>query len=346
MNLSPMSAHSPTSPKDNFVWKQKQISFVKSIFSQQLEEKLGLVELQAPLLTAVGEGIQDGLSGSEKAVEVKVKVIPENIYEVVHSLAKWKRRTLGEQEFPVGEGIYTHMRALRPDEERLSPIHSVMVDQWDWELVMDPKERNVEFLKSIVTKIYAAIKATEMAVSDKFKLTPFLPEKIEFIHTEELLQKYPTLTPNEREKAIAKEKGAVFLIGIGGALSNGKYHDVRAPDYDDWSSPGVSDDLKGLNGDIIVWNPMLEDSFEVSSMGIRVDPEALRRQMAIAGKESQLSQDFHQKLLNGQLPQTIGGGIGQSRMVMLLLQKKHIAEVQVGVWPAAIKKAVGSELMA
>eukprot|EP00796_Vickermania_ingenoplastis_P000601 gene602-330_t len=346
-NFSPISAHSPTSPKDNFVWKQKQISFVKACFSEQLEQQLGLVELQAPLLTAVGDGIQDNLSGTEKAVAVKVKTIPENVYEVVHSLAKWKRKTLGEREFPVGEGIYTHMRALRPDEERLSPIHSVMVDQWDWELVMRPEDRNIEFLKSIVQKIYAAIKATEKAIADKFKLTPFLPDTIAFLHTEELLQKFPNLSPNEREKAIAKELGAVFLIGIGGALSNGKYHDVRAPDYDDWSSPnGMPGDLKGLNGDIIVWNPMLQDSFEISSMGIRVDSETLRRQMKICNREKDLEQPFHQALLQGKLPQTIGGGIGQSRIVMLMLQKKHIAEVQVGVWPKTVKDQVGDELMA
>eukprot|EP00796_Vickermania_ingenoplastis_P012872 gene12872-8751_t len=330
-NFSPISAHSPTSPKDNFVWKQKQISFVKACFSEQLEQQLGLVELQAPLLTAVGDGIQDNLSGTEKAVAVKVKTIPENVYEVVHSLAKWKRKTLGEREFP----------------ERLSPIHSVMVDQWDWELVMRPEDRNIEFLKSIVQKIYAAIKATEKAIADKFKLTPFLPDTIAFLHTEELLQKFPNLSPNEREKAIAKELGAVFLIGIGGALSNGKYHDVRAPDYDDWSSPnGMPGDLKGLNGDIIVWNPMLQDSFEISSMGIRVDSETLRRQMKICNREKDLEQPFHQALLQGKLPQTIGGGIGQSRIVMLMLQKKHIAEVQVGVWPKTVKDQVGDELMA
>lgn len=344
--FSPISAVSPTSPKDNFVWKQRQISRAKAVFSAQLEEKLGLVELQAPLLTTVGDGIQDGLSGTEKAVEVKVKVIPENVYEVVHSLAKWKRKTLGEQGFGVGEGIYTHMRALRPDEERLSPIHSVMVDQWDWELVMSPQDRNLDFLKSIVEKIYAAIRATEKALADTFKLTPFLPEKITFMHTEELLQKYPNLASSEREKAIAKELGAVFLIGIGGALSNGKYHDVRAPDYDDWSSPnGLPGDLKGLNGDIIVWNPVLQDSFEISSMGIRVDAEALKRQMAIFKREKELDQPFHKALLNGDLPQTIGGGIGQSRIVMLLLQKKHISEVQVGVWPKSVKQQVGKELL-
>lgn len=354
MSTSPASATSISSPSESFVGKQKQIAFVKSTFSHQLEKHLGLAEVQAPLLATVGDGIQDGLSGTEKAVEVRVKVIPDERYEVVHSLAKWKRRTLGNQGFLPGEGIYTHMRAVRADEERLSPIHSVLVDQWDWEMVMREEERNVTFLKSVVRKIYAAIKETEAAAASQFRLIPLLPPEITFIHSEELLEKYPHLSPSEREKAIVMEHKAVFIIGIGGKLANGQPHDVRAPDYDDWSSPCTEEEksgdptrlFHGLNGDIIVWNPILEDSMELTSMGIRVSPEVLQKQMRLAGKESDLTLEFHKKLLAGQLPQTIGGGIGQSRLVMFLLQKKHIAEVQVGVWPKAIKEAVGPELMA
>lgn len=365
MSSSPKSSSSLLSPSESFVGKQKQIAFVKNAFSRQLEKHLGLAEVQAPLLSTVGDGIQDGLSGTERAVEVKVKVIPDERYEVVHSLAKWKRKTLGDQKFRPGEGIYTHMRAVRADEERLSPIHSVLVDQWDWEMVIGHEDRCVSFLKSVVEKIYAAIKETECAVASEFHMIPLLPPNITFIHSEELLAKYPNLSPNEREEAIAEECKAVFIIGIGGPLANGKPHDVRAPDYDDWSSPYeeettlISSDsgeqeneekrarpvFHGLNGDIIVWNPVLQSSVELSSMGIRVTPEVLQRQMALAGKESDLSLDFHKKLLAGDLPQTIGGGIGQSRLVMFLLQRKHIAEVQVGVWPKKIKEEVGEELM-
>ncbi|MBQ4862251.1 aspartate--ammonia ligase [Pseudoalteromonas sp. MMG013] len=318
--------------KTTYQQTQQQISSVKRIFSEQLESRLGLMEVQAPILAKVGDGIQDNLSGTEKAVSVSVKAIPDAHFEVVHSLAKWKRKTLGDYGFAIGEGLYTHMKALRPDEDRLSPIHSVYVDQWDWEKVISTEvDRSLAGLKQTVTELYEAIKSTEQSVASQFGLTPFLPESITFVHSEDLLKMYPDFTAKQREKAIAQEYGAVFLIGIGGALSDGKIHDVRAPDYDDWSTP-TCDKYSGLNGDILVWNPILEDAFEISSMGIRVCPEALKRQLEITQDTARLAHDWHQQLVAGDMPQTIGGGIGQSRLVMLLLQKQHIAQVQVGVW--------------
>ncbi|WPU23062.1 aspartate--ammonia ligase [Cedecea neteri] len=329
--------------KTAWIAKQRQISFVKTHFSRQLEEKLGLIEVQAPILSRVGDGTQDNLSGSEKAVQVKVKTLPQAQFEVVHSLAKWKRKTLGQHDFSAGEGLYTHMKALRPDEDRLSPIHSVYVDQWDWERVMGDGERHTGTLKQTVESIWAAIKATEAEVSERFGLAASLPEKIHFVHSETLLQRFPGLDAKGRERAIAKELGAVFLIGIGGKLSDGKRHDVRAPDYDDWSTGGDAG-LPGLNGDILVWNPVLEDALELSSMGIRVDAETLKRQLAITGDEDRLQLEWHQSLVKGEMPQTIGGGIGQSRLTMLLLQLPHIGLVQCGVWSPEVQAKVSDLL--
>lgn len=325
--------------KQQYIQKQKQISFVKSFFSSRLAQQLGLIEVQAPILSRVGDGTQDNLSGTEKAVQVKVKALPDATFEVVHSLAKWKRKTLGEHDFSVGEGIYTHMKALRPDEDRLSPLHSVYVDQWDWERVMGDGERHIGYLKATVERIYQAIKETEAAVAREFGFTPFLPERIQFVHAERLLERYPDLDAKGRERAIAKELGAVFLIGIGGKLSHGQRHDVRAPDYDDWTTPGEQG-LPGLNGDILVWNPALGDAFELSSMGIRVDADALKRQLALTGDNERLALEWHQALLGGDMLQTIGGGIGQSRLVMLLLQLTHIGQVQCGVWPRQVGDTV------
>ncbi|SPZ22482.1 Aspartate--ammonia ligase [Providencia rettgeri] len=270
---------------------------------------------------------------------MKVKSIPGATFEVVHSLAKWKRKTLGRFGFSKGQGLYTHMKALRPDEDRLTPIHSVYVDQWDWEKVMADEERTLPYLKQTVGKIYKAIKETEAAVSKEFGLAPFLPDQIHFIHSEELLQRYPDLDAKGRERAIAKELGAVFLIGIGGKLSSGESHDVRAPDYDDWTTKN-EDGFCGLNGDIIVWNPVLQDAFELSSMGIRVSPECLTRQLSLTGDEKRMELEWHQALVKGEMPQTIGGGIGQSRLVMLLLQRQHIGQVQCGVWGAEMQESV------
>jgi aspartate--ammonia ligase len=317
--------------KTQFITKQQQISFVKSFFSRQLEKQLGLVEVQAPMLSRLGDGTQDNLSGCEKAVQVKVKTLPGDTFEVVHSLAKWKRKTLGRFDFVPEEGIYTHMKALRPDEDRLTPIHSVYVDQWDWERVMKKGDRTEDFLKKTVKTLYSAIKETEAAVAKEFAIEPFLPAEIHFIHSEELLKRYPDLDAKGREKAIAKEFGAVFIIGIGGKLSHGESHDVRAPDYDDWTTANESG-YQGLNGDIIVWNPVLEDAFEISSMGIRVDSDTLKRQLALTNDQSRMELEWHKALVAGEMPQTIGGGIGQSRLVMLLLKQKHIGQVQCGVW--------------
>ncbi|AKH90500.2 aspartate--ammonia ligase [Edwardsiella tarda] len=325
--------------KKYYIEKQQQISFVKQHFSRQLEQRLGLIEVQAPILSRLGDGTQDNLSGHEKAVQVKVKNLPQDTFEVVHSLAKWKRKTLGTYDFALGEGLYTHMKALRPDEDRLSAIHSVYVDQWDWERVMGDGERTPAYLQDTVRQIYAAMKTTEQEVCERYGLTPFLPAEIHFIHSEMLLRRYPDLDAKERERAITRELGAVFLMGIGGCLSNGQAHDVRAPDYDDWTSLG-SEGLGGLNGDILVWNPVLEDAFELSSMGIRVDAQALKRQLALTDDEDRMALEWHQSLLRGEMPQTIGGGIGQSRLVMLLLQQQHIGQVQCGVWPPAIRQQV------
>lgn len=321
----------------SFKEQQQRISFVKQFFADKLAENLSLIEVQAPLLSKVGDGVQDNLSGTENAVQVKVKTINDAQFEVVHSLAKWKRKILSDHHFAVGEGLYANMKALRPDEDRLSPIHSVYVDQWDWEKVIRPEDRNLTYLKQTVEKIYSAIKATEKAVSEKYHLSRFLPESITFMDSEQLLKRYPNLSPKERENAITKELGAVFLIGIGGKLANNEKHDVRAPDYDDWSSDNEMGS-KGLNGDILVWNPILNSAFEISSMGIRVDPETLKRQLKITGDEDRLQFAWHQALVNGELLQTIGGGIGQSRLVMLLLQQKHIGQVQASVWDDSTKQ--------
>ena len=319
----------------SFILQQQEISFVKNTFTDKLIEHLGIIEVQGPILSQVGNGMQDNLSGKEKAVQVNVKMIEDAVFEVVHSLAKWKRHTLARFGFNEGEGLFVHMKALRPDEDSLDQTHSVYVDQWDWEKVIPAGKRNLAYLKDTVRAIYTAMLETEAAVHAKFGLPRFLPQEITFIHSEDLVQRYPGMTDKQRENAICKEYGAVFLIGIGGNLSDGKPHDIRAPDYDDWTTPS-EDEYKGLNGDILVWNPVLERAFELSSMGIRVDETALRKQLALANDEERLKLDWHQDLINGRLPLSIGGGIGQSRLVMLLLRKRHIGEVQSSVWPKSV----------
>lgn len=319
----------------SFILQQQEISFVKNTFTDKLIEHLGIIEVQGPILSQVGNGMQDNLSGKEKAVQVNVKMIEDAVFEVVHSLAKWKRHTLARFGFNEGEGLFVHMKALRPDEDSLDQTHSVYVDQWDWEKVIPAGQRNLAYLKDTVRAIYTALLETEAAVNAKFGLPRFLPQEITFIHSEDLVQRYPGMTDKQRENAICKEYGAVFLIGIGGNLSDGKPHDIRAPDYDDWTTPSEGE-YKGLNGDILVWNPVLERAFELSSMGIRVDETALRKQLALANDEERLKLDWHQDLINGRLPLSIGGGIGQSRLVMLLLRKRHIGEVQSSVWPKSV----------
>ncbi len=313
------------------------IDFVKTTFEKELSGALHLMKVSAPLFVLDGTGINDDLNGIERPVSFPIKAMKEQKAVVVHSLAKWKRMRLQQLQIPAGEGLYTNMHALRPDED-FTPLHSVFVDQWDWEKVMEPQQRTLPFLKSTVKKIYAALKATEQKVFEQYpQILPTLPDEISFIHAEDLLQQYPTLTPKERENKAAKTYGAVFIIGIGGALSDGQPHDGRAADYDDWSTE-AGDGYKGLNGDIILWNEVLQTAFEVSSMGIRVDEQALLRQMAERGCMERMHLHFHQQLLSGQLPQSIGGGIGQSRTCMFLLRKAHIGEVQASVWPEEVVK--------
>ncbi|TDQ56526.1 aspartate-ammonia ligase [Mesocricetibacter intestinalis] len=321
--------------KKSFILQQQEISFSKNTFTEKLIEHLDLIEVQGPILSQVGNGMQDNLSGKEQAVQVNVKQIPSARFEVVHSLSKWKRHTLARFGFAEGEGLFVHMKALRPDEDSLDCTHSVYVDQWDWEKVIPAGRRNLAYLKETVRSIYRAMLETERAVSEKFSLPRFLPAEITFIHSEDLVRRYPGMNDKARENAICKEYGAVFLIGIGGVLSDGKPHDFRSPDYDDWTTVSEGE-YKGLNGDILVWNPVLGAAFELSSMGIRVDESALRKQLAISGDEDRLQLEWHRNLLEGRFPLSIGGGIGQSRMLMLLLQKKHIGEVQSSVWPESV----------
>ena len=314
---------------------EQGIKQIKEFFQQNLSTELRLRRVTAPLFVLKGLGINDDLNGVERAVTFPIKDLHDARAEVVHSLAKWKRLTLAEYDIRPGYGIYTDMNAIRADEE-LGNLHSLYVDQWDWERVIRPEDRNVEFLKRIVRRIYAAMLRTEYMISEVYpELTPSLAEEIHFIHAEELLQRYPTLTAKEREHAIAKEYGSVFIIGIGGQLSNGEPHDLRAPDYDDWSTPN-SDGYQGLNGDIIVWNDILGRSFELSSMGIRVDKEVMRQQLRLRDMEEREKLYFHQRLLHDELPLCIGGGIGQSRLCMLLLKKAHIGEIQASIWPDAM----------
>ena len=317
---------------------EKAIKAVKNMFQENLSAQLALLRVTAPMVVMTGTGINDDLNGVERPVRFPVKDMGERQAEVVHSLAKWKRLKLAELGTAPGRGIYTDMNALRPDEE-LDNIHSIYVDQWDWERVIRPEDRNLYFLKKIVRRIYEAIKVTENKLYVEFpQMAPQLPEDIHFIHSEELLQMYPGLTPKERENEIVKKYGAVFIIGIGGELSDGSVHDGRAADYDDWSTPN-SDGYNGLNGDILLWNPILESAFEVSSMGIRVSPESLERQLAIRGQEWKKDLFFHRRLLAGELPACIGGGIGQSRLCMYLLRKAHIGEIQSSLWPDDMRAA-------
>lgn len=318
--------------------KQTELAIkqIKEFFQQNLSTELRLRRVTAPLFVLQGLGINDDLSGIERAVTFPIKDLCDARAEVVHSLAKWKRLTLSEYNIPQGYGIYTDMNAIRADEE-LGNLHSLYVDQWDWERVIGEEDRNVKFLKKIVERIYAAMLRTEYMVYEMYPdLKPSLAEEIHFIHAEELLQMYPHLTPKEREHAIAKKYGAVFIIGIGSKLSNGEPHDHRAPDYDDWSTPN-SDGYNGLNGDIIVWNDLLGRSFELSSMGIRVNKEVMLQQLELTGKEDRTNLYFHQRILNDTLPLCIGGGIGQSRLCMLFLKKAHIGEIQSSIWPNEMK---------
>ena len=311
---------------------EKAIKAVKDMFQDNLSAQLALLRVTAPMVVLSGTGLNDDLNGVESPVSFPVKDIDGRKAEVVHSLAKWKRMKLAQMGVSQGRGIYTDMNALRPEEE-LDNIHSIYVDQWDWERVIAKEDRNLEYLKKTVRRIYEAIKVTENKLYVEFpQIEPMLPEEIFFIHAEELLQKYPDMSAKERENAVTEEYKAVFIIGIGGALSDGMPHDGRAADYDDWSTV-TEDGLAGLNGDLLLWNPVLKSAFEVSSMGIRVDAEALRRQLEIRGETGKSELLYHRMLLEECLPQTIGGGIGQSRLCMFLLRKAHIGEIQSSLWP-------------
>ena len=317
---------------------EQGIKLIKEFFQQNISTELRLRRVTAPLFVLQGLGINDDLNGVERAVSFPIKDLGDARAEVVHSLAKWKRLSLAEYQIEPGYGIYTDMNAIRADEE-LDNLHSLYVDQWDWEAVITKEQRTVAFLKNVVERIYAAIRRTEYLTCETYpQIKPFLPEKITFVHAEELLQMYPDKSPKEREDAICEKYGAVFIIGIGGKLSNGEKHDGRAPDYDDWSTVGENG-LAGLNGDILIWYPVLGRSFELSSMGIRVNKEALLLQLKLEGKEEREGLYFHQKLLNDELPLSIGGGIGQSRLCMVLLHKGHIGEIQASIWPDDMRQA-------
>ena len=315
---------------------EKAIKAVKDMFQDNLSAQLALLRVTAPMVVLSGTGLNDDLNGVERPVNFPIKDMNEQRAEVVHSLAKWKRIKLAQMNVQPGRGIYTDMNALRPDEE-LDNIHSIYVDQWDWEKVITKEQRSLEYLKKIVRRIYEAIKVTENKLYVEFpQIEPMLPEDIFFIHSEDLLKMYPSMSSKERENAVVKEHKAVFIIGIGGKLSNGESHDGRAADYDDWSTVN-EEGYEGLNGDLLLWNPVLESAFEVSSMGIRVDEQALERQLALKGEEWKSELQYHRMLLIGELPYTIGGGIGQSRLCMYLLRKAHIGEIQSSIWPEEMR---------
>ena len=312
----------------NLYETQEAISTIKDFFQQALSEQLTLLRVTAPLFVTPESGLNDNLNGIERPVDFDIKEQDGKTAEIVQSLAKWKRFALKKYGFHPGEGLYTDMNAIRRDEVA-DNIHSIYVDQWDWEKIILKEQRNKETLKEVVRKVYKAIKKTEKYMSIRYEyIEEILPKDIFFITSEELAEMYPGYTSKEREDKIAKLKGAVFIMGIGHEMSNGERHDGRAPDYDDWN----------LNGDIIVWYPVLNRSLELSSMGIRVDSEALKEQLKISGCEDRAELPFQKAVINGQLPYTVGGGIGQSRLCMFYLRKAHIGEVQCSIWPEDMRE--------
>jgi len=313
---------------------ERAIKRLKDYFEENLAEVLNLKRVTAPLCVEAGSGVNDDLNGTERPVSFPVRGLGNRKVEVVQSLAKWKRLTLAKLDIYPGDGIYTDMNAIRPDEV-LDSLHSIYVDQWDWELTMLEDDRHLEFLKSIVRKIFRVLLRAEQYVNDLYpELGRRLPPEIQFVHSEELEALYPDLSPEQRENRVAEEFGAVFIIGIGYPLTSGNPHDGRAPDYDDWTTPNGKG--RGLNGDILVWYPVLGKAMELSSMGIRVNPEILSQQLEYHNLTDRNRLSFHSKLLRGELPASVGGGIGQSRLCMFFLQKAHIGEVQVGIWPDTI----------
>ena len=312
---------------------ERAIKEIKDFFESSLSSQLKLRRVTAPLFVMRGTGINDDLNGIEKPVSFNIKDLGNATAEVVQSLAKWKRMMLRDYDIRMNYGIYTDMNALRPDEE-LDNLHSVYVDQWDWEKVISKEQRSLEYLKDIVNQIYQVIVNTEFIVYESYpQFTPILPDKITFIHAQDLLDMYPDLPVKERENKVAEKYGAIFIIGIGAELSNGQFHDGRAADYDDWTTT-TENGYKGLNGDIIIWYPVLKIGLEVSSMGIRVDKNALLTQLKIRGCEERKNLLFHRRLINNELPDSIGGGLGQSRLCMFYLRKAHIGEIQSSIWPA------------
>lgn len=308
--------------------KETQIAIkqVKDFFQRELAAELNLKRVSAPLFVSPESGLNDNLNGVERPVSFGVKEQDDKPFEIVHSLAKWKRLALKRYNFNMGEGLYTDMNAIRRDEET-DNIHSIFVDQWDWEKIIPEDARNEQTLRETVKAVYEALRVTEKYIANKYDYVEcFLPEEITFITTQELVDLYPGLSAKEREYEIVKKHGAVFLMQIGDILSNGEKHDGRAPDYDDWK----------LNGDILVYYPVLDIALELSSMGIRVNAESLAEQLKKAGCEERAELPFQKALLHGELPQTIGGGIGQSRICMFFLRKAHIGEIQVSVWPQEI----------
>ena len=323
------------------------IKDIKDRFQRQLAEALNLRRVTAPLFVLSGIGLNDDLNGVEHPVSFTIDAMGGAHAEVVHSLAKWKRAKLAAYDIAPGYGLYTDMNAIRTSED-LDNLHSLYVDQWDWEKTIRSEDRNLAYLKATVETIYAVVRDIEQHIYRQFPhITPRLPEKITFIHSEELLRQYPDKTPREREALAAKQYGAIFLLGIGAPLSNGEPHDGRAPDYDDWITPD-GEGFRGLNGDIIFWDNILETSFDLSSMGIRVSPESLAAQLEMRGCTDRSSLPFHRALLGGELPASIGGGIGQSRLCMFMLQKAHIGEVQASIWPKSqleACKGAGMEIL-
>ena len=317
----------------NILETEVAIKFIKDSFERELADALNLTRVSAPLFVFPETGLNDNLSGVERPVEFDILDIGRRKGQVVQSLAKWKRLALKKYGFTIGTGLYTDMNAIRRDET-LDALHSIYVDQWDWEKVINPEERNLHTLKNAVKDIYEALRETQFKLCGRFPgFRPFLPEEITFVSTQELEDMFPGKTPKEREDAVCEKFGAVFLMQIGLPLKSGKPHDGRAPDYDDWM----------LNGDILVWNPVLERAFEISSMGIRVDAKALDAQLQISGCTERANLPFHKALLNNELPQTMGGGLGQSRICLLLLGKRHIGEVQSSIWSEEMHSECESE---
>ena len=320
---------------------EEGIYMIKSTFQHLFSKGLNLLRVTSPLFVQSGDGINDDLNGVEKPVSFNIRGDDSKI-EIVHSLAKWKRIALKRFGMEPGHGVLTDMNAIRADET-LDEIHSVYVDQWDWERAIRTEDRSLDFLKNTVKQIYQVLKDTEITVCKEFPVyTPVLPNNITFIHSQDLEDRFPDLTPQQRENAVCREHGAVFLIGIGGALKSGRAHDGRAADYDDWStqsSPGHY----GLNGDILLWNSTLGRAYEISSMGVRVDQSSLLRQLMIRGEESKKSLLYHRMILSNTLPLSIGGGIGQSRLCMFFLRKQHIGQVQSSVWPETMRRELSAK---